>query len=363
MKLTVSLAPAFVGLALPEVGMLYGGVSALVSLGQLMPTLGKAINGFVTNDNDNDIGRGLTNAEAWVARFGRSSSDKSREKMVSFENAAGLIKDVSLQLFQQRAVSYIPRLFKNNPKIYNNEKLARGLAYAYMSGTSSMETYSAFKQAGADDRVAGIGMLATMGAFYKLMSIDYFRDSLFKGSWFDDNNVKSDVWRVAEDFMKVIESEGGTAAAVGTKEASARTLKRLTSTIIDGIKRQGKSFRPSTFMERSFAEGTEEVMEEVFQDAIKATFKGAEALGIPMNEQRESLDFGFSPSDIAQRYGMSLVGGLVGGALFQSYGSIEQRINNIGAAKVSADHKDHLNELVKLIADGRGNEIKQVLSK
>ena len=363
MKLTVSLAPAFVGLALPEVGMLYGGVSALISLGQLMPTLGKAINGFVTNDNDNDIGRGLTNAEAWVARFGRSSSDKSREKMVSFENAAGLIKDVSLQLFQQRAVSYIPRLFKNNPKIYNNEKLARGLAYAYMSGTSSMETYSAFKQAGADDRVAGIGMLATMGAFYKLMSIDYFRDSLFKGSWFDDNNVKSDVWRVAEDFMKVIESEGGTAAAVGTKEASARTLKRLTSTIIDGIKRQGKSFRPSTFMERSFAEGAEEVMEEAFQDAIKATFKGAEALGIPMNEQRESLDFGFSPSDFAQRYGMSLVGGLVGGALFQSYGSIEQRINNIGAAKVSADHKDHLNELVKLIADGRGNEIKQVLSK
>lgn len=363
MKLTSSLAPAFVGLALPEVGILYGGITALVSLSQLMPTLGKAINGFVTNDNNNAVGRGLNKAEAWTARFGKSVSDKSRENLITFENAAGLIKDVSLQLFQQRAVSSIPRLFKNNPNLRNNEKLARGLAYAYMSGTSSMETYSAFKQAGADDRVAGIGMLATIGAFYKLMSIDYFRDSLFKGSWFDDNNVKSDVWKVAEDFMKVIETEGGAAAAVGTKEASARTLKSLTSRIIDSVKRQGKNFRPSTFLERSFAEGTEETMEELFQDAIKVTFKGAEALGIPMNEQRESLDFGFSSSDVLQRYGMSFVGGLVGGALFQSYGTLEQRINNIGAAKVASDHKDHLNELVKLIADGRGSEIKQVLDK
>lgn len=46
------------------------------------------------------------------------------------------------------------------------------------------------------------------------------------------------------------------------------------------------------FWERAFAEGTEEVMEEAMQDAIKGLFEGAEALGIPMNKQREKLDFG-----------------------------------------------------------------------
>ena len=91
-------------------------------------------------------------------------------------------QDVAMQLFQQRSVQYIPRLFKNNPSIYNNVELAKQLSYVYMSGTSALETYSAFKQAGANDRVAGIGMLATAAAFYKLMSIDYFRDSFFKGS-------------------------------------------------------------------------------------------------------------------------------------------------------------------------------------
>lgn len=364
MKLTASLVPAFIGLASKNVGLLYGGISAFINLMQLTPTLGKAINGFITGDNSNtSVGRSLTDAEAWVSRFARSTSDYSRERTISIENAANLIKDVSLQLFQQRTMSSIPRLFKSNPKIYNNEKLARTLAYGYMSGTSALESYSAFKQAGANDRVAGIGMLATIGAFYKLMSIDYFRDSLFKGSWFDDNNVKSPVWKVAQDFMNVIKAEGTEATATSTTEASKRTLKTLTSRMVDGIKRQGKAFRPSTFFERSFAEGAEETMEEFFQDGIKVMFMGAEALGIPMNDQREKLDFGFSSEDILKRYGMAFGGGLLGGAIFQGYGSLEERIRNVGSAKVASDYKANLSELVKLIADGRGNEIKSVLNK
>lgn len=89
--------------------------------------------------------------------------------------------DVSAQLFQQRAVSKLPTLFKN-PKIANNQKLGRALSYSYMSATSSREAYSIFKQAGANDATAGIATLALMGVYYKLMSSDYFKDILFKGS-------------------------------------------------------------------------------------------------------------------------------------------------------------------------------------
>jgi hypothetical protein len=45
-----------------------------------------------------------------------------------------------------------------------------------MAGTSITSTYDAYKNAGASDRMAGFGMLASMFAMHKLMSTDYFRD-------------------------------------------------------------------------------------------------------------------------------------------------------------------------------------------
>ena len=104
-------------------------------------------------------------------------------------------------------------------------------------------------------------------------------------------------------------------------------------------------------------------MEEAFQDAIKGTFKAAEALGIPMNKEENSLDFGFSKSDFLQRYGMSFVGGLVGGAIFQGYNDLEMGIRNRGQAQLSKLPEAHLSELVKLISDGRGDEIKKTLTR
>ena len=366
MKLTTSLAPTLLAL-IPgfwPLGLAYGTISAAIALSQLMPTLGKAVNGFFTNDNlDTEIGKKLNKAEAWTARFGKSVSDRSREKLVTLENAASLIKDVAMQLFQQRAVQYIPRLFKNNPSIYNNAELAKTLSYAYMSGTSALESYSAFKRAGADDRVAGLGMLATTAAFYKLMSIDYFRDSFFRGSWFDDNNVKSPIWGVAESFMNAIKNDADDIAkdaVQNTVASNQRTFKALTKQISDAIRRTGKPWRPQPFWERTFAEGGEEVMEEFMQDGIKGLFNGAEALGIPMNKQREDLDFGWSWNDALQRYGMSLVGGLVGGAIFQGYNNVEfKRLHGDGPKTTVAN----LSEMARLIEDGRTEEIKSLIRK
>ena len=65
--------------------------------------------------------------------------------------------DVSAQLFQQKAVAQLPRLFKN-PKIANNQKLGRALSYSFMSATSSEEAYSIFKNAGAYCMTEGISL-------------------------------------------------------------------------------------------------------------------------------------------------------------------------------------------------------------
>jgi hypothetical protein len=56
-------------------------------------------------------------------------------------------------------------MFSKNPDLINR-RLGQNLALAYMAGTSSQETYKAFKNAGASDRTAGIGMLASIGGLY-----------------------------------------------------------------------------------------------------------------------------------------------------------------------------------------------------
>jgi hypothetical protein len=62
-----------------------------------------------------------------------------------------------------------------NPATKNTE-LGRQLALSYMAVTSASDSYSAFREAGANDTVAGIGMLATMGAMYGLMNVEYFKE-------------------------------------------------------------------------------------------------------------------------------------------------------------------------------------------
>lgn len=56
---------------------------------------------------------------------------------------------------------------------------------------------------------------------------------------------------------------------------------------------------------------------------------------------------------------MSLGGGFVGGAIFQGYNFLETR----GRVPGATDSDAHLSELVKLISDGRGDEVRSILDR
>jgi len=64
------------------------------------------------------------------------------------------------------------------------------MALAYMAGTSAKESYGAFKEAGASDAVAGIATISNILALNKLMQNDYFKNTLFKNSWLDEDNIR-----------------------------------------------------------------------------------------------------------------------------------------------------------------------------
>ena len=72
-----------------------------------------------------------------------------------------------------------------------------------MAMTSATESYAAFKEAGASDRVAGAGTLLTMAGFYTLLSQGYFKEKLFEGSLLDeDQRLLHNVKQMSEYAIK-----------------------------------------------------------------------------------------------------------------------------------------------------------------
>jgi len=110
-------------------------------------------------------------------------------------------------------------------------QIGRNLSLGFMAITSSEQAYSDFKNAGASDAAAGIGMLASIGALYGLMTSDYFRDQLFKGTVLDESEAVDVIRNYVEAEGKpVIEALSG-GAAMSKKQAVS-----LYNKLHDGIK-------------------------------------------------------------------------------------------------------------------------------
>jgi hypothetical protein len=194
-----------------------------------------------------------------------------------------MIEDTSLQLFQQRVIGQIPRILTGAPESVRVQKLGRNLALAYMAGTSSQQAYSEFKNAGATDAVAGLGMLSVMGGMYGLMNMDYFRNFLFKGTYLDQNPAKKAVKDLAQEVKENL------------TKWSVTTPKQAANFIVRGkqfFQNQFAKYSSNELVDSALNEATEEVMEEVTSDLTKALFAAGDALGIDMTKSERRLDFG-----------------------------------------------------------------------
>ena len=149
-----------------------------------------------------------------MGRFGRSMSDEGREGFWNLENIAGIMSSSVKQLYSQRALANMAQVASYTQ---NAPKLGRQLSLGYLALTSSKETYSDFIQAGASPTVAGLGMLASVAALYELMSMDYFREQIFKGTIMDETEAKNVVraWTKEWDPKLHTLAEKDTKAAVG----------------------------------------------------------------------------------------------------------------------------------------------------
>ena len=350
-KTAFKIAPYFI----PYVNYAWGAANASLEIAQLLPVLGKAANGFLTNNND--IAKGLTKWESYLERFESSVSDYSRDKMVTTENFGNFVADISGQLWQQRVIGSIPQLLEKTKLLEKGSKnieLGKKMALAYMAGTSAKETYGSFKEAGASDRTAGLAMIGSMLALNKLMQNDYFKSAIFRGGYLDEDSIKRPAWGVAKKFKESLtEVNEKVLTETGKKKFLSSVTNAFTHSIIPGLQK-------SEFVRASISEGVEETMEEAVADIAKAFTEGLNALGFNVTESNKNLNFGWSIEDIASRYAMAFVGGTLGGALFQANHTWETR--NIPKWVKDAENSD-LSKFTYLIAQGRGKEIRDYYKK
>lgn len=235
------------------------------------------------------------------------------------------------QLYSQRCIAQIPKLFSTSKNITKLPKLSSALSVGYMALTSAEETYNTFKQAGASDRMAGIGFLLTSAAYYKLMDNDYYKQWLFKNTdLVNDPEMQYTVRGIAKTAAEQLNKDvKGVATTEATKKAEMGVAKNLWKKLKDLNSKvpKGNAY-PTTgekvnltlhaYANHAMNEGLEEFMEEGVIDIVKGISEGAEALGLKVTDDKhEKLEFGWDISEMLNRYVSSFVGGAVGGAVFE----------------------------------------------
>lgn len=311
-------------------GPYLGALEAARALSKTIPTLTKAVNGAITNNNNNGIGRTMTSLENWASKFDRSTSDRGSAGFWTWENLANQLVDSAKQLYSQGLIQKIPYLLKTHPTI-KEQKLGQLASILYMATTSADDVYGDYKLAGVSDRFAGIGALATMGAFFGFMNNEYFKTYLFSDPTLElpelRKALKAQAKVSGEAFMNTVkqnaEKEGvklaekeaqRLAISEGTKwyNKTYNAVARLINKVPKGI------LTDNPYVVRAFNEGLEEVMEEGATDTIKGITLGLKELGFNVKEDSaEDIDFGFSMQDFLTRYTTSFVGGAMGGAVFE----------------------------------------------
>ena len=349
MKTVATLVPWIIpgGKYVKAAKWILAGTQASLEMAKVLPVLGKAIHGaFGGDEKDSQFFDSMTQWENYTSRFESSTSDKTRNNQWTLETFGNLVGDITGQLFQQRAVSAIPTLLKKAgflDQTMDNVKLGQEMALGYMAMTSARDTYGSFIEAGADRQTAGIAAIASMLALNTLMRQDYFRKTLFKGSFFDEDNLTSVADNVARD-LRIQDMLEGTA-----KEKLLKMQKRFTS---------GFSKVFTDYKGAMLREGLEEVMEETVFDFSKGITEGLNALGVPVSENE--LNFKWDTKEMFSRYAMSFIGGAIGGGIFNAANDFQLRDQS---DIIKALDDTDLAKMTYLIAEGRTQELRDYVTK
>lgn len=224
------------------------------------------------------------------------------------------------------------------------------MSLSYMAGTSSTDTFEAFKEAGTSDRVAGLGAIASMFAMKQLMDNDYFRDFWYRGTPLARTEFKKAIKNAANEVQKSID--------VGTVLKDSKSQKKFIDKTVDAIVNTFNKVTSKAIVSSALNEGIEETAEEISFDTIKGIANALNGLGLL--DKNSDYDFGFSFKSMLSRYATSFVGGSIGGATFHLHDSFQ---NILDSTVKDVAEKEGFQELIYLIRNNRTGELRQELSR
>lgn len=330
MKTLIKILPYVI----PGLNKWYGALHASMNMAAVMPTLYKSIEGLFTGENPSKLSESATKMENWFRKFDPSMSRKGQSSFFSIESLGNMVADTFGQLHQQRAAASLSKFFKKLPDIKEvgweaweaaakaQNKVSTALSLGYMGLTQAADVYNEALNSGYDKRTAGIASLASAGAMYGIMNINAMGGL---GTWFLDKTVgynsevvRKPIAKVAKSSFKELEKAVQEVVANPTsKMPIANWLSKFkvkVANIVDDTFRLGAE----GITKAMITEGIEEVTEEAVQDAVKGIIDTLSWAGFTQKQGSFGGWKNVFSQEGAARYLQTLVGGAIGGAVFEA---------------------------------------------
>lgn len=405
-KAAVSIAPLFMG---PVVSAIYNG--ALIAKGLLttLPMLYGMTTSFTDLPKENSF---LNSLAARSETFTTSTSDKGRSSILNAEVLGTLISDVALQWGQQRLIAQSVSKLRGAQNIQEEAMKRAALTYeaqkmqlkkqvekeliteqkyaqligdpenwtqsvlgkaaiekytkdiqdivkrsnrvgadaslAYMALISNTDVYESMLEAGASKKeAAAVALGSTVGMF----GVDRY---LHLGEMFFDDLTTEYENQLRRTLCKGV----GTWYDSFKQQAPMQTQSKLRGLVSKGVEWGRKKtnefvedlqYHTTGFFGKALGEGLEEVSEEIVSDLSKQLYELAGELGADTSTK----DVG-AFDNWAARYGMSFLGGALGGGIF--YGV---DVYNKGSFHIDQTQ----DELIYLVRNGKTKEVLDTLKK
>lgn len=407
-RAVAQIAPAFI----PYVGEAYIGTRIGLSMAQLMPTIGKIFTGndnsflskmegvnkaFTFSTSDRTQGSAEAGIEAdpwtmetglkliadvftqlaeqrWIFKYGNALFSKVNPKMIGEteeaeaarklwieSNAAkqgftleqikaGLTEEELIKAVDaEKAINYLRAKTTLDKTLKHGQELSKHLSMAYMTGITTVDSYGEAKQQGASDIEAALFALGYTAGEYALLSSDL-------GQWIlpELKMEKFQNRQIAKALSKVRREAGDLNAP--TSEAKQKGFKQIFNygkqlakqDYSDSILTSASKMTASAML----SEGVEEVSEEALLDISKTLFNAANSL------RGDDTRFDDAWKDMATRYGMSFIGGTIGGG-------IATALPGYKAARSGRTIKDSdaYKQLVHIVQNGQAQEFIDTVNK
>ena len=407
-RAVAQIAPVFI----PYVGEAYIGTRIGLSMAQLIPTIGKVFTGsdnsflskieginqaFSFSTSDRTQGSAEAGIEAdpwtmetglklisdvftqlaeqrWIFKYGNALFSRVNPKMIgeteeavaareTWINANAAKQGFTLEgikpgmtpeelkkaIDTEQAINYLRAKTTLDKTLKHGQELSKHLSMAYMTGITTADSYGEAKQQGASDIEAALFALGYTAGEYTLLSSDL-------GQWIlpELKMEKFQNRQIAKALSKVTREAGNVNEPTG--QAKQKWYKQLfnygkqlaTQDYSDSVLTNASKMTVSAML----SEGAEEVSEEALLDMSKTLFNAANAL------RGDDTRFDDAWKDMATRYGMSFIGGTVGGG-------IATALPGYRAARSGRTVKDSeaYKQLVHIVQNGQGQEFIDTVNK